>query len=125
MSFAFVIIHQGQERKEINLCLAAFIDPPLWSFGLIVPVHKKDDLSKVENYRGITLLSSLSKLFTSILNNRLYDYATKKGILKDEQGGFRKYSIVDSIFILKMLIAKYVIETTKTTKFAILLFRRL
>ena len=28
-SFAFVIIHQGHERKEINLCLAAFIDPPL------------------------------------------------------------------------------------------------
>ena len=27
--FAFVIIHQGHERKEINLCLAAFIDPPL------------------------------------------------------------------------------------------------
>ena len=27
--FAFVIIHQGHERPEINLCLAAFIDPPL------------------------------------------------------------------------------------------------
>ena len=46
--------------------------PTLWSFGLIVPIHKKDDRSKVENYRGITLLSALGKLFTSILNNRLY-----------------------------------------------------
>ena len=27
--FAFVIIHQGHERKEINLSLAAFIDPTL------------------------------------------------------------------------------------------------
>ena len=27
--FAFVFIHQGHERKEINLCLAAFIDPLL------------------------------------------------------------------------------------------------
>ena len=26
---AFVIIHQGHERRGINLCLAAFIDPPL------------------------------------------------------------------------------------------------
>ena len=70
---------------------------------------QKDDPSKAENYRGITLLSSLSKLFTSILNNRLYDYATKKGILKDEQGGFRKlHGTVDIIFILKMLIGKYV-----------------
>ena len=38
--------------------------PALWSFGLIVPIHKKDDRSKVENYRGITLLSALGKLFT-------------------------------------------------------------
>ena len=83
--------------------------PLLWSSGLIVPIHKKDDRSKVENYRGITLLSSLSKLFTSILNDRLYDYATKKGILKVEQGGFRKmHGTADSIFILKMLIDKYV-----------------
>ena len=43
--------------------------PVLWSFGLIVPIHKKDERSKVENYRGITLLSVLGKLFTSILNN--------------------------------------------------------
>ena len=27
--FAFVIIHQGHKWKEINLCLAALIDPPL------------------------------------------------------------------------------------------------
>ena len=54
-------------------------------------------------------MSSHSKLFTFILNNRLSDYATKKGILKDEQGGFRKmHGIVDSIFILIMLIDKYV-----------------
>ena len=41
--------------------------PALWSFGLIVPIHKKDDRSQVENYRGITLLSALGKLFTSII----------------------------------------------------------
>ena len=66
--------------------------PTLWSFGLIVPIHKKDDRSKVENCRGITLLSALGKLFTSILNNRLYDYMVKKGILKAETKLFQKNS---------------------------------
>ena len=83
--------------------------PTLWSFGLIVPIHKKDDWSKVENYRGITLLSVLGKIFTSILNNRLYDYMVQKGILKGEQCCFRKmHGTVDSIFTLKTLIDKYV-----------------
>ena len=89
--------------------------PTLWSFGLIVSIHKKDDRSKVENYRGITLLCALGKLFTSILNNRLYDYIVQKGILKAEQGGFRKmHGTVDSIFTLKMLIDKYVKSKPQT-----------
>ena len=76
--------------------------PALWSFRLIVPIHKKDD------YRGITLLSELGKLLTSILNNRLYDYMVNKGILKAQLGGLRKmHGTVDSIFTLKMLIYKY------------------
>ena len=87
-------------------------NPALWSFGLIVPIHKKskkDDPSKVENYRGITLLSALGKLFTSVLNNLLYDYMVQKGIFKAERGGFRKmHGTVDSIFTLKMLTDKYV-----------------
>ena len=74
-----------------------------------MPIHKEDNRSKVENYRGITLLSALGKLFTSIFNNRLYDYMVQKGILEAQQGGFRKmHGIVDSIFTLKMLIDKYV-----------------
>ena len=56
--------------------------PTLWSFGLIVPIHKKDDRSKVENYRGITLLSALGKIFTSILNNRLHEYVVQKEFWK-------------------------------------------
>ena len=80
----------------------------------VTSMSKKDDRSKVENYRGITLLFALGKLFTSILKNRLYDYMVQKGILKAEQGGFRKmHSTVDSIFTLKMLIGKYVKSKAK------------
>ena len=78
-------LHFSSSRHLVNL-FNRILDtgkfPTLWSFGLIVPIHKKDDRSKVENYRGITLLSALGKLFTSILNNRLYDYMVQKGILK-------------------------------------------
>ena len=32
--------------------------PTKWTEGFIVPLHKKGDINQVENYRGITLLSS-------------------------------------------------------------------
>ena len=86
--------------------------------------NKKDDRSKAEIFRGITLLSALGKLFTSILNDRLYDYMTKKGILKAERGGFKKrHGTVDSIFILKTLIDKFVkSKPQKRRRLAFLVF---
>ena len=44
--------------------------PEVWSEGYIVPIHKKGKLDDINNFRGITLLSTLGKLFTRILNNR-------------------------------------------------------
>ena len=41
--FAFVIIHQGHKQKEINLCLAAFIDPASLKFpDFTVPPESMD-----------------------------------------------------------------------------------
>ena len=40
------------------------------------------------NYRGISVLSCLGKLFTSILNQRLLRYVFEKNILSKEQLGF-------------------------------------
>lgn len=57
---------KGHLIKLFNSILNSGVYPTLWSFGLIVPIHKKDDPCKAENYRGITLLSSLSKLFIII-----------------------------------------------------------
>ena len=86
-------IIKAHPLELFNRILSSGKYPTLWSFVLIVPIrpiHKKDDRSKAEHLRGSTLLSALGKLFTSILNDRLYDYMTKEGILKAEQGGFKK-----------------------------------
>ena len=40
--------------------------PEKWSEGFIIPIFKKGDLNEVSNYRGITLLSTVGNLFTSI-----------------------------------------------------------
>ena len=61
---------------------------PEWIVGLIVPIYKKGEKSEPSNYRGITLMSCLGKLFIAILNNRLLQYTIYNKILSESQLGF-------------------------------------
>ena len=80
--------------------------PEEWSEGYIVPLHKKGSLNDVENYRGITLLSALGKLFTRVVNNRLSKWAENYFVLIEAQAGFRAgMSTVDDIFVMHGLIS--------------------
>lgn len=81
--------------------------PSQWSEGLITPIHKKDDLEDVNNYRGITLINVLSKIYLHLLNNRLLKWASENNKLSDCQFGFQKNkTTVDCIFIFHALISK-------------------
>ncbi len=49
--------------------------PGDWLLGIIVPTYKNvGEISDVNNYRGITLLNCMGKLFTSLFNVRLSAY---------------------------------------------------
>ena len=85
--------------------------PEQWSEGFIVPIFKKGDINEVSNYRGITLLSTLGKLFTRILNNRLNKWAEIYNVYIEAQAGFRKHmGTVDNIFVLNGLITHCINE---------------
>ena len=80
--------------------------PHAWSEGYIVPLHKKGNLNDENNFRGITLLSVIGKLFTCILNNRLTDWAEKYHVYIEAQAGFRtRMGTVDNIFVLHGVIS--------------------
>ena len=92
-----------------NYVFESGIFPDTWSDGLLVPLHKKGDLSTPGNYRGITLLSVLGKLFTRIMNNRLDQWAEMYNVYIEAQYGFRKgRSTTDCIFVLHSVINSYV-----------------
>ena len=95
--------------RLFNVVLRTGIVPEAWCIGAIVPLYKgkgpKDDL---DNYRGITLLSCIGKLFTSLINKRLTDFLESTGSIGPEQAGFRKgHSTTDHAFALHMLIELY------------------
>ena len=50
--------------------------PECWSEGMIVQVYKKGDTDIPSNYRPITLLSAIRKLFTRTLHKRISKWAT-------------------------------------------------
>jgi hypothetical protein len=68
----------------------------------------KTNLKKIDpdNFRAITLISCLGKLFTSIFNTRLNICSNELGIISENQTGFRKgYSTQDNIFFYMHLLS--------------------
>lgn len=92
--------------KLFNKVLDTGEIPEDWLTGMIIPIYKnKGSKDDTNNYRGITLLSCVGKLFTSILNQRLTDFCENNLILKEIQAGFRKgYSTLDNIYVFKTII---------------------
>lgn len=88
--------------------------PVQWSQAIIVPLHKKGNPNDPDNYRGISLISILSKVFTHIMNSRLTLWAETNSVLSDSQAGFRKgRSTIDHIFTLHAFIEKHLLKHTK------------
>ena len=92
-----------------NLVLKTGVVPSNWCVGIIIPLFKnKGSVNNVDNYRGITLLSVIGKLFTSSLNERLSKFVDNTSARGEEQVGFRAgYSTLYHIFVLHTLIGFY------------------
>jgi hypothetical protein len=92
--------------------LESGIVPDDWCMGMIKPLFKnKGSKDDPDNYRGITLLSCISKLFTAMINIRLSDYLEGIGAIGSEQIGFRQgYSTMDHIFVLNSIINLYLFK---------------
>lgn len=103
-----------------NLCYTCFqnsIVPTIWSESIIKPIPKspKNDPRIPLNYRGISLLSTVYKIYSGILNNRLNRFMELNEILVDEQNGFRKNrACIDHLFVLSSIVRAR-IEKNKST----------
>ena len=46
-------------------------------YAIVSPIHKKDDYSYKKNYRPVSLLPIVSKVFERLLSNNIYSYIEK------------------------------------------------
>ena len=74
----------------------------------MVPVFKDiEERSTAKNYRPVSLLSVVSKVFEKLLNNRIVDHLEKCGLFSDFQDGFRSSrSTADLLTVLYDRIAR-------------------
>ena len=79
--------------------------PKVWKQGLVVKIFKNGDLRDCNNWRGVTLLPVINKVFYRMLLERIKEGVDKK--LRKEQTGFRrKRSTTEHIFTLRNFLER-------------------
>ena len=86
-----------------NAVLNYGVIPEAWLTGCIKPIYKnKGSPGDPGNYRGVSLVSCLGKVFTSIISNRLQKFSDDVNLIGEEQAGFRpNHSTLDHMYVLK------------------------
>ena len=91
-----------------NKCLEESCFPDCWKVSSVVPVFKNvGERSTAKNYRPVSLLSVVSKVFEKLVNNRIVDHLEKCGLFSDFQYGFRSSrSTADLLTVVSDRIAR-------------------
>ena len=77
--------------KLFNKCLKECTFPNTWRCATIVPAFKNcGDRTDPNKYRPISLLPIISKIFESIINNKISGHLESLCLLTDKQYGFRR-----------------------------------
>ena len=99
--------------------------PKMWSEGIIIPLHKKNDRLDVNNYRGIVISSCVSKVLLRILTKRIDTYMSQSGKWSIYQCGFKKdHRTEDNLFVLNTIYNKYVNDMNKDVYIAFIDFSK-
>ena len=106
------LIHAPDEILVLITCLLNKIKeggrvPKGWNRGIITLIHKKGLRELLKNYRPVTVIISLSGLYSRVLNERLVTVVESQGLLGEDQNGFRKgRRMGDNNFILDTILWK-------------------
>lgn len=95
----------GELQKLFNAVLFEGRTPEAWSRSVVVLFFKKGDKTQLKNYRPISLLSHVYKLFSRVITNRLARRLDE--FQPPEQAGFRSgYGTIDHIHTVRQIIQK-------------------
>ena len=74
-------------NKSILKC----VFPAQWKIARVTPIFKEGDKNAKSNYRPISVLPVISRLFEKLVYNQLYEYMSTNGLIASCQSGFRAH----------------------------------
>ena len=108
--------YDGISNKILKLCMYTISKPLTYicngslntgtfpercKLAIVRPIHKKWDKNEMNNYRPISLLTTISKILEIIMHKRLVQHFEYNKFLTSAQFGFRKgFRIDDAVFSL-------------------------
>ena len=72
-----------------NQSISTGIVPTEWKLARVTPIFKKGARQDVNNYRPISIIPAVAKIFERIIYNQLYEYLNFNDLLANCQSGFR------------------------------------
>ena len=94
------IVPEMLKAGVFNMVCRVGVTPGEWKNAVVVPVYKKGSRLDCTNYREISLMSIVGKVFARVLNERVKVMTVDK--VMDDKGGFRIYQI----FAVKQIVEK-------------------
>ena len=103
----------------INQTLQTGVFPDALKIAKVLPVYKKNEKFLMENYRPISILSSVSKVFERIIYNQIYEYFTQFNLFYGSQYGFRSKHSTE---FASLELVERIIEEMDQNKYPISVF---
>lgn len=89
----------------LNQILEGDSIPEEWLLSFITPIFKEGSKKDPSNYRGISVMASMSRLFSKIITLRI-ENSTSTHISEEQAGSTAGKSCLDNIFTLRQIMEK-------------------
>ena len=95
-------------QMHFNTAFSSGTVPQSWKTSLVTPIFKRGDATDTANYRPIAVGEPLSRLYASILVQRLVQYTEQRGLRSPTQAGYRPgHSTFHQTFVLQHVVDKH------------------
>ena len=89
----------------LNKVLSSEITPKLWSRVEMILLFKRGQRDNLENYREISLINTITKIFTRILSERILTWSENNNIIPKCHSAFRRNrGCIDNLYVLSAAV---------------------